>query len=329
MSSSFLFDVVTIGAATRDVFLRSEQFERRKDSHAPDGFDACFPMGAKIDIDDVIFETGGGATNAAVTFQRLGCKTACVARIGRDIDGAEIIERLKKEKISANYLQRDPKQNTGYSVILLAGSGHRSILVHRGASNILDPHIPWQKLRPRWVYLTSVAGNKKLLTNLFREQKKRDLHVAWNPGNAELEMGLKQLTPWLSQCDIVILNRTEAAILTDESPRHLESIMHRLSILPRQALVITDGEHGAYVAARGTKWHAPALRAKRINTTGAGDAFGSAFTATAIKTGNLDQSLRVALLNATGVITHMGAKAGILKAFPSKKELERVKVDTI
>ena len=55
-----------------------------------------------------------------------------------------------------------------------------------------------------------------------------------------------------------------------------------------------------------------------MNTTGAGDAFGSAFTAAWIKTDDAKKSLAVAMLNATSVVSHMGAKAGILKTYPKK-----------
>jgi sugar/nucleoside kinase (ribokinase family) len=322
--------VLTIGAATRDVFILSPRFKQVRDADAPDGFDTCFPLGAKIDIDRIVFETGGGATNAAVTFSRFGIKTATVARIGKDIGGRELKGRLKGDGIDVSALQEDAKEGTGYSLILVSGTGQRAILVYRGASrNIHAKLIPWKRLDPDWVYLTSVAGNKTILADIFRATKTQKMNVAWNPGNAELALGLKTLTPWLVQTDILILNREEAAALADAAPRHLDAIIHRLSPLPRQALVVTDGQHGAYVHARGTTWYAPALPGKRVNTTGAGDAFGSAFTAAALLTGNLETGLRAGMLNSFGVITHMGAKAGILKEFPSAKDLKRVKVKTI
>jgi len=322
--------VLTIGAATRDVFVLSPRFKHVRDADAPDGFDTCFPLGAKIDIDRIVFETGGGATNAAVTFTRFGLKTATVARIGKDLGGRELSERIKRDGIDVSALQEDAKEGTGYSLILVSGTGQRAILVFRGASrNINAKLIPWKRLDPDWVYLTSVAGNKTILADIFRAAKTRKMNVAWNPGNAELALGLKMLTPWLLQTDILLLNREEAAELADAPPRHLDAILHRLSPLPRQALVVTDGQNGAYVHARGTTWYAPALPGKRVNTTGAGDAFGSAFTAAAIVTGNLETGLRAGMLNSLGVITHMGAKAGILKDFPSAKDLKRVNVKTI
>lgn len=321
------FDVVTVGAATRDVFVKSKHFERRKDSQAPDGYDTCLPMGAKIPVDEMTFETGGGATNAAVTFSRFGLKTACITRVGDDVGGREIKELLKKARIDTAGVQTDTEAKTAYSVILLAGSGSRAILVARGASKDLDQKsIPWQKLDSAWIYLTSVAGNPKLLDDVFKQARLKRGHVAWNPGNAEIEMGLKKLLPHLMQTDVLILNRDEAAALAQTSLRDLQGILKKLGALPRICLVITDGAHGAYVHARGATWFAPPLKGKIINTTGAGDAFGSAFCSAVAKAWDLETALKAGTLNAFGVVTHMGAKAGILKAFPTKKELGKVKV---
>lgn len=321
------FDIVTIGAATRDVFLQSDRFKSVKNSEAPDGFDACFPLGSKIDLDEVLFETGGGATNAAVTFARFGLKTACVARIGQDLGGLEIKEKLALEKIDVSHLQIDPKLRTGYSLILLSGAGFRSILVFRGASrNLKSTALDPKKVSAKWFYMSSVGGNEKLLRDIFTIAKKSKTRVAWNPGNAELAHGLKKLTPLLLETDILILNREEAASLAEAPPRHLESILNLLGTLPRQALVVTDGEEGAFVYTRGTTWYSPAISGKRVNTTGAGDAFGSAFVAEAMQSGNLEKGLRAGMLNSFGVITHMGAKAGILKRAPTEAEMKRVKV---
>ena len=322
--------MLTIGAATRDVFIQSKRFQKMEDPSAPTGFDACFPLGAKIDLDNVVFDTGGGATNAAVTFSRFGLNTTCAARIGDDSGGREIEERLKKEKIDISNLQIDKKLSTGYSVIILAGSGHRSILVYRGTSQHLKgAAIKWDKIKPTWIYLTSLAGNEPLLKQIFAQAKKRKIHVAWNPGNKELALGLKKLTPWLLQSDFIFFNREEAASLAETAPRNLESIINRLGNLPRQALIVTDGPNGAYVQARSSTWFAPTWKVKAVNTTGSGDAFGSAFTATAIKTGNLDTALRASMINSQAVITQMGAKAGLLKSMPTASQLKRVKIKEV
>jgi sugar/nucleoside kinase (ribokinase family) len=156
----------------------------------------------------------------------------------------------------------------------------------------------------------------KTLKSIFDHAKKMGARVAWNPGNAELELGRKKLLPFLKATDVLLVNREEAAMLAHVAPRFLEDAMKKLGELPRQALVITDGKNGAYVRTHGATLYSPALRGKRLNTTGAGDAFGSAFVGALAKGHYMDDALRAGLLNAHGVVTHMGAKAGILKKFP-------------
>ncbi len=294
---------------------------------APDGFNACLPLGAKIPIEELVFETGGGATNAAVTFARFGLKTACLSRIGRDLGGREILDRLKNEKIDVSRFQTDKRLHTAYSLILLSGAGHRTILVYRGAAgNLESKKIDWKKLKADWIYLTSVAGQPALLKKIFDQAKQNIMHLAWNPGNLEIELGFKKLLPYIMQTDLLFLNLEEAAALADTAPRHLEKIVKTLSPLPRIALVITLGRHGARVYSRGSIWQTSALKGKIINTTGAGDAFGSAFTAAVIKDGDLKKALKIASLNAFGVVSHMGAKAGILKKYPKNNQLVKIKI---
>ncbi len=326
----FPFDVLSIGAATQDVFLRSSKFEEVKDKRAPDGVDACFPMGSKIGVEDIFFSTGGGATNAAVTFSRFGLHAGCIARVGNDEPGRSVLEQLKKENVDVSFFQKDASRKTAYSVVLLSGTGHRSILTHRGAAAELSPTtIPWAKLQTDWLYLTALNGNLELLRKIFVYAEKNGVQIAWNPGNAELEWGLKKLEPFLVRTSVLLLNREEAATLAELPPRNITPILAHLGIYPQEALVITDGQKGAYTRSAGVTLFAPPLKAKRINTTGAGDAFGSAFVAMMIKKQPVKLALQAGMLNATSVITHMGAKSGILPKLPSSWDLRKVKTSVV
>jgi sugar/nucleoside kinase (ribokinase family) len=325
------FDVVTIGSATQDVFLKSTAFEEIRNPLAPDGFDACIPLGAKVDLDDIFFTHGGGAMNAAMTFAHFGLKTACLARIGRDAVGESIQNTLKKNHISTQGIQVDAKEKSAYSLALLAGSGHRAILTHRGAAARIDPKkIPWKKLSAPWLYLTSLGGQVTSLERIFRQAEKDRRRVFWNPGTHELELGLKKLDRWLTHTSILSLNREEAALLTNLPPRQTEKILTALFHLPPAIILLTDGHRGAYLLAHGKAIFAPALPLKQVNTTGAGDAFGSAFLATMLQEKNpsdihaLEKSLKSAVLNAASVISHMGAQTGILSKKPGLIALRHV-----
>jgi sugar/nucleoside kinase (ribokinase family) len=318
--------VLCIGGATQDVFIRSRALEEHPDTHAPDGVTACFLLGAKMSIDELTFATGGGATNAAVTFSRFGLKTACICRVGDDVAGEQLVDDLSDNQVDIRDIQYDKQEKTGYSVILLSGSGHRAIFTHRGAAQKIEakafPWHHWTKKIGRgrmadWIYLTSLGGDMQALKDIFEHASRSKTRIAWNPGNAELEKGFKTLKPFIEQTEILSLNREEADSLGG---------MSVLGHLPKVAFLMTEGQKGATVRAGQSELHAPALKAKRVNTTGAGDAFGSAFVAAWIETCDVHKSLAVAMLNATSVVMHMGAKAGILKEFPSRGELKKVKI---
>ena len=72
--------------------------------------------------------------------------------------------------------------------------------------------------------------------------------------------------------------------------------------------------------------YAAVLPAKRVNLTGAGDAFGSAFAAGFLKKMDVRTALALGTLNATSVVQKMGAKVGILRGWPSPREIRSVKI---
>lgn len=326
------FDIITLGSATQDLFLRSPALEEVPDRDAPDGLEVCLPFGAKIDVKEMHTTSGGGATNAAVTFSRYGLKTGCICRVGKDQFAANILDELTREKISTRFVQQDETRKTACSVILLSGSGHRAILTHRGASaHLSGAQIPWSSLRTPWFYLTSVAGDLTLLKQVFTFAQKQHIRIAWNPGKAELEAGLRKLSPFLKQTSVLLVNREEAALVTELPPRHLGKIFQKLGRYPSQATMITDGQKGAYAQEKQDKQiiFAPILPTHRINTTGAGDAFGSACVASLLHGRSLEEAMKVGVLNATSVVSHMGAKTGVLKHFPSLTEARVVHTSRI
>ncbi|MEK7144014.1 MAG: hypothetical protein AAB820_01645, partial [Patescibacteria group bacterium] len=96
-----MYDVITIGTATRDVFLTSPLFKIVRDPRHlqkmgfPTGEAQCFALGGKIEISAPVLTTGGGATNAAVSFGRQGLKTATLVKVGDDESANSIINELK------------------------------------------------------------------------------------------------------------------------------------------------------------------------------------------------------------------------------------------
>jgi len=324
-----MYDIITIGSATRDVFLESEKIKVKKSTTSPTGFDECVPMGAKIELKEITFDTGGGATNAAVTFANQKFKTASVCRIADDTAGLEILNSLKSRGVSTRFLQYDKKYGSAYSLILLTSGGERSILVYRGASQkISSAEIPWKNIKTEWLYISSLAGDLKLIKSIWKFAEKNQIKIGWNPGSRELDWGLTRLTPFIRQTEFFTVNTEEAARLTKEKTGNIRGQAKKLKKIC-QYLSLTDGPKGAYAWRGEEAIFALPLKIKRINATGAGDAFGSGFVAGLIAKNRLEYAAKLATLNSNMVITRMGAKNGLLKNRPTKKELKRVKLKKI
>lgn len=320
-----MHDVITIGSATRDVFLVSEQFIALKTNKVSTGTAECMALGTKIEIKDIIFTTGGGATNAAATFASLGLRTATITRVGDDSPGKDVVEDLTRFGVSTHLVRMIKGAQTAYSTLLTMEDGERTALVYRGTSGVFGARdIPTTTFdQTKWIYLTSLGGNLALSKKIIAQARKAGISVAWNPGYEELKTCLERLEDVMPLVRVLILNKEEGQLLTGK--KKIEQIFKSLRA-PEATRVITDGTEGSYVYRDGWMAHAGTSGARAISRTGAGDAFGSGFVASFIKTGDLKEALRVGTVNAESVVQHLGAKRGILKSWPTKQQTSRIEI---
>lgn len=301
--------IVSVGAALQDVYLVDhDDFGTNKR-----GFFNQIELGSKIDIDKIRFSTGGGATNAATTFARHNHESIFMGCIADDPAGHAIIEDLNRENIDNSYVTYTDKTHTGYSVILLAPSGERTILTCRGASAKFDLLAPddLDTIYPDWLYVTTFRGNMDMLDQFFSKAKELKTKIMFNPGKLELQHSRKMLG-LLSDVDVLLVNKVEAKQLVDGST--LKELVYRLkNYVPN--VIITDGNQGA-IASDGNEVYRIGLYEDVLvkDSTGAGDAFGSGFLAAYANGRSFVDSLVFASANSTSVVQHIGSKKGILTA---------------
>lgn len=323
------FDVVTVGSATVDAFIWSKAFRTMRSDAFATGIAECFSLGSKIEIDRFVLATGGGATNAAATFAGLGLRTACIAATGADLFAEGVRKDLAARTVDVSLMQERPREQTAFSTILVIPSGERTVLVARGASeNLSATKVPWGKAAGRWYYVTSLGGNLAFGRALFAHAARVGGRVFWNPGTKDLAHGAAKLRPMLRDLAVLDVNREEAAILTGKRPSDLAAMLRALADLCGGMTLLTDGPKGAYLAEGRHVWRVvghPGV--KSVNRTGAGDAFGSGFLAGLLRyRGDRVRALQLGTLNAEGVIRKIGAKAGLLAAWPSAAALRSVRV---
>ena len=313
--------ITTIGGATRDIMFYTDEMvllDNKKDLLRQKLI--AFEYGAKLYSKDVYLTYGGGGANTAISLASLGIKTQTILSLGLGSVGDNIIKNLKKVGVSIKLIQRS-RLNTGTSFIINVGQNKEHVIfAYRGANSEIDlSKKVVQRIKTSWIYLTSLSNNFiPKLNNIFAHSIKKDISIAWNPGVDQLKLGLKKLSKYLKKTTVLIVNRDEALELlysiNKKTKNNIKTNIKSLHKYGHYLTVITDGPNGAYIYDGQKIYYEAALKRKGINTTGAGDAFGSTLIAGIIKYNwHLKKALHLAILNSNAVIMKIGAQEGLLK----------------
>jgi ribokinase len=319
------FDVITFGSATIDIF--ADTYDRKKLSKRDKRYHhlISYPTGSKILIKELNSSIGGGGTNTAVTFSRFGLSTAFCGCIGRDTNGSAILDYLQKEKIA--FIGHSCSDETATSIVLDSIEHDRTILTYKGASN----HLSASQIKKEHLNC-DVAYFSSLMEDSFTTQKKilskmNPRLIAFNPSCYQSELGVEKLSWMLKKTDIIILNKQEAqALICSTSPHEIDLLKNILPHIKKNGkVIITDGPKGAYFYDGVQVLHAIPEKTKVVETTGAGDAFASAFVAAIARQNDVITALKMALANSKSVVLNRGAKNIILTYDQAKKWIKKHK----
>lgn len=323
------YDVITIGSATRDVYLESAALRSVESDQFTTGRGVCVPEGSKVPVDNIYYATGGSAVNAAVTFANRELDTSILCKVGDDSRGLSVQKRLLETGVDTENILIDKELYTAYSVVVHSPSGERSIFVYRGASKHMGKEeFPFEILkRTKWIFVTHLGGDSAAIFRPLLEQAGEEgVKVALNPGSTQLKMG-KKLGELLKYVDILFVNQEEAAILNGVNYDDEEKIFDELDEMVKGIAVMTLGPKGVMVSDGNNRWEAPALKEKKfVDRTGAGDAFASGFTSAIIKGKSIEDAIQAGSANATGVVGAWGANNGVLDKGESIKKFGKLKI---
>jgi len=313
------FDIITVGGAMRDIFFSTKEGKVVSNEEDPlCRYMIAFELGAKVYVDSVHFESGGGANNTAAGFANLGLKTALIARVGADREGDSLIKSAQKKGVDTSFIEVDKKVSTGFALILTIKGFKRAqtIFAYRGTSDVLKASN--FNFKTKWAYISSLSCPNwpNILDKVFR-LKKSGVKFAWNPANVQLKAGAKILSPWLKKLDVLIFNEDEARELVlsnqkikDFSMRNLIKIVHQMG---PKIVVITVGQKGAYAYDGNKFYFQRPWPSKVVNITGAGDSFSSGFVASLLyKPEDIRQALIWGVRSSASVIHRFGAQNGLL-----------------
>ncbi len=350
--------LLTIGGATHDMYLINNTFQTIELQNMPY---IILQADSKIEIEKIVSAIGGGATNCAVSFKRLGFDVSIVCQIGNDDAGKMITKQLAAEHINTEFVVTSATGQTGISCIIPAPHGKRTILAYRGVNATLkEQQLPLDRLKEfDQLYVTSLSGeSSQLLLPIAQKAHELKIPLATNPGGSQLAAGegAAILYKSLRFLTVLILNAQEAEQFMHTLPKKALSsaqLINKEKIMPEllgsnqpatfdlvsyfatilslgpAIVVVTNGAEGVYVATKNTIIFHPSFPITVTNTVGAGDSFGSCFVASLALKKSIEQALINGMLNSASVISHANAQEGLLTVNELEKRAAKVGMQQI
>lgn len=303
---------LSIGGATYDLFVRlpNDAITECKDTES-----FALPLGAKIPVEKLIETCGGGASNTSVGLARLGCQASFEGVIGSDQWGEKILQTLTKEGVNTECIVVVENEVSSYSIILSGKSGERVILYEAGTNiHLHDANFDKELLsKVDWVYLNHIQENSCIIQDDIYEMLSADIapKLTWNPGGCQIKAGIHEHKELLNNTDLLLLNKEEALAFTNTHT--IEEAIRVILTTGVSNVCITDGGNGT-MASDGTNiYHCPALEnINIIDTTGAGDAFGTGVTWGLMEGMILPDAVKTGSINAASVVASIGAQTALL-----------------
>jgi len=280
-----MYDVLSVGNANIDLIVNDDKLPKK-----PEFF----------------IKPGGSACNFAVGCARLGLKSGFLGFTGKDEFGSIIRKNLIKEKVKP--LIKVVKDQTGF-VVVFTKKRFKKFLKFEGANKYLHD----LKLKN---YL-SKTKHLHLATPPLSLLKQARGSISVDPGSRLSRYKLDELKPYLKKIDIFFPNEEEAKIITGYSYKRAARELFEAGV---NVSIVKLGKGGCYLVSKDEEFHTKNLGYPPIDTTGAGDAFASAFISAWHKGKSLREACEWAIISSNICVTKLGAQNSA-----TLKELKQIK----
>ncbi|MBR7799828.1 ribokinase [Undibacterium fentianense] len=263
---------------------------------------------------------GGKGANQAVAAARAGGSVALLACVGNDVNGHSSLQALQSEGIDCQYVRNVDGMATGVAAILLDDLGQNSIVLAIGANALVSPvdvDSAQQMLSKSQIMLCQLETPLESVRHAVELAVRSGVQVVLNPAPAQ---ALDDVL--LAQVNYLVLNETEASMLTDIRVIDVLSAAEAASALQRRGVpvvIVTLGGEGIWVADIGSAYSLPAFKVNVVDTTAAGDTFVGALSVALAEGQVLRQACLFAQAAAACAVTKLGAQTSI----PNRSAIER------
>ncbi len=290
-----MFDVLAIGAANSDFYFHV------KNLPVPD---------EEVEAISIDKKLGGSAANFIVGCAKLNLKTRFLGCVGLDSEGNELMHEFNESNVDTSLVQRI-KARTGRVVIIVNDLGEKEMAAFVGANNLLSKQMVTEEaiISAKLVHITSLSSDSafKACVRAKNLAKENNVLVSLDPGHILAERGVDKLRDLLDGVDFFFPSRGGLKKLTgldnvEESCKSLAGLI--------KTIVVTLGSEGCFVYFNGKGFVVKPVKARILDTTGAGDAFAAAFVYGVIKGKALPDCAAIANRAAGISLSGKGARPG-------------------
>jgi len=252
----------------------------------------------------VSFLPGGKGSNQAIAAARLGAKIAMLGAVGNDVFGDTLRGVLAKNGVDASGVKVVQGETTGVAVIQVA-EGDNAITGAAGANARFAKSMIGRKPRKGEIWVAQFETPLATTEAVFRKARAAGARTILN-----LAPMVRHPRRLLKLVDIAVLNEIELAQatgnkITSKSSRAVIAAACRK--LGPATVIATLGGRGLVMVSPDGVVALPALKAKVVDTTGAGDCFVGALAARLATGGDILDAARYANAAAACSVERLGA----------------------
>ncbi|WP_207652723.1 ribokinase [Desulfosporosinus sp. FKA] len=269
--------------------------------------------GQTIKAIETSYIPGGKGANQAVAAARAGAKVEMIGAVGVDAYGEILLENLRSSGVGTDGVLVKQDISTGLAFITVDGLGENRIIISPGANGALDPKDideAGKSLDEPDLIILQNEIPYPTLAYVFEYFAAKGKYIIYNPAPAFVPP-----ENIYHMVNLLILNETEAAVLTGVKTESIEEVHSAGKILVAKGcreIIVTLGAKGLfYMSSEGTTMYQPAFKVKALDTTAAGDTFVGAYAAAIAEGKPLQAALHFASAASALAVTRKGAQTSI------------------
>lgn len=283
---------------------------------------------------------GGAPCNVLSMLTNLGNSTAFIGKVGNDMFGKMLRDKVENRGIDTRNLIIDEKVNTTLAFVHTAEDGDRDFSFYRnpGADMMLtEEEINTELIKNSKIFHFGTLsmtheGVRKATIKALETAKDSGCIISFDPNLREplwdsLDNARKQVEKGLEYCNVLKISDNEIQWFTGQEDYSdgVQKIRDKYDI---DLILVSMGKDGSRAYYDGMVVEAnPFLTSKTIETTGAGDTFGACVLHFVLKYGLKDldtYKLREMLNFANAAASIITTRKGALCVMPTKEEVEKL-----